>query len=171
MRRPDYLRELQKEAIGRLPPGVVVFFRPTEEFLLWLKARVGGRTVVDAGCGTMHFVNEMTRVGIRACGIDLRGVVVPGVPFIPCDASEFPYPAGGVVTIARPDASGWVEDAVEQAFEQGVEEVIYIGGHKERDLQKYLDDPESGVWAEQYNGTAGAEGERIFILRRKEKHD
>jgi len=158
------IRKLQQKAIGRPPACPFAFFRATEEFLEWLSRRVGARIVVDAGCGNMDLVDRMGQKCIRACGIDLRTVEYtnPLRPFVPCDAREFTYPKDGHVIIARPDAYGWVYEAIQHALSCGVREVLYIGGHYTRDLQ-WAEEDLSVVLEEVYQN-AGEDGETAWSL-------
>jgi hypothetical protein len=150
---------------GIIPPNMVTFFRPTEEFLVWLAEYVGKQFVIEVGAGQCEFTQAMHRHQIKAMAIEAR----------PSDEtrrrcsnflwvnlvqdSETVLKVKSIVIAARPDHSGWFQLLPE--FIHPESELIYIG--LERNLD--TDIPQGWVLERLYND-AGEEGEHMWRVNR-----
>lgn len=146
-----------------IPPNMVTFFEPTEDFLVWLAEYVGDQFVIEVGAGECHFTQAMHRHKIKAMAIEAR----------PSDETRlrcynflwsFPVQESGkilgeksIVIAARPDHSGWFRQLPGLIHPES--QLIYIG------LQRNLstDIPEQCILDCLYRG-AGEDGEHVWRL-------
>ena len=158
----DPLLEVRAPLVGNMPLPTQVFFKPTDTFLQWMKRVVEDRIVVDVGCGHNTFARALARRGIRALGLDLAPPEQPSYEahHLTADASAFDYPAGCVVTICRPDHSGWARYAADRAYHCGAHAVFYVG--KQHNAMNDVDFPDHTLGMI-YAG-AGKAGEHAFLV-------
>ena len=121
-----------------IPPNLVTFFEPTDEFLTQLAKYVGDQFVIEVGAGQCHFTQAMHGVGIKAMAIEARPseeTLRRCVNFLypmPVQQSGALLREPAVVIAARPDHSGWFEELPGLLHEES--ELIYIG--LERNLDR-----------------------------------
>jgi hypothetical protein len=109
----------------------MIFFRPTEDFIKWLKSYIGKRFVVDIGCGEGCLLYNMKKAGIPCIGVD------PYPPLIPDSERDFDTPVelitrqlgeesfliqkdNALIIIARLCHSGFAEDVIGLSGEKAV---------------------------------------------------
>lgn len=124
--------------------SAMVFFRPDDSFLPWLKAYAAGRPVFDVGCGTGHFLERMWSVDIRAMGIDKYADIsiekmTTRMRTLTADATTCPTLTkfSGLVLFCRPNHTGWVADTIPRLHPDS--EALYISkpGNHYVDLPDY----------------------------------
>lgn len=143
---------------------MLTFFEPSDEFMVWLKRHVGDRVVYDIGSGEAHLLKLMLAAGVKAVGIephwDLKDAYDPLLPVLPmhahrCNALRT---HAGVIVIARPDHSGWVDGVVRNAHPDS--EVLYIS--KPCNVRVDLDLDDFGV---EELTTPECDVERVYRVR------
>lgn len=57
---------------ARMPSGNagLLFFRPDDQMIQWLKEYANGRIIIDVGCGTGWLLEELDNIGQKAMGIE-----------------------------------------------------------------------------------------------------
>jgi hypothetical protein len=144
-----------------MPPNLVTFFTPTEQFLEWLAEYVGDQFVIEVGAGQCHFTQAMHRYKIKAMAIEARPsdeTRLRCANFLwpkPVEESEIVLNKKSVVIAARPDHSGWFELLPSLIHHES--ELIYIG------LERNLDRDIPDHWSlDILYSDAGEEGEHMW---------
>lgn len=124
----------------------MIFFEPTPQFITWLVKHADKRVIYDCGSGEAHLLKLLIASRQRVIGIepywDIKEAYDPQLPVIPMCVQETSMlrKHTGLIVIARPDHSGWVEWIVENAHPES--EILYISkpSNLEVDLpnSKYL---------------------------------
>ena len=146
----------------------MIFFRPTEKFIQWLKSYADGRFVVDVGCGEGCLLHHMKKAGIPCIGVD------PYPPIIPDFDRNFDTPVelitrqlgeessliqkdNALIVIARPCHSGFTEDVI--ARRNPKTELLYIGLPK--NVKRDLGSIKHNIIL---NSEVGDEGEKVYRI-------
>ena len=145
-----------------IPPNVVVFFEPTDDFLDWLVEYVGDQFVIEVGAGKCEFTRAMHKLGIKAMAIEPRAcsevLKQCGNFLLPLSVQQagiFLSDKLSIVIAARPDHSGWFAEVPELIHEDS--ELLYIGLEKKLDI----DIPDWCVTEKMFEG-AGRDGECVW---------
>ena len=146
----------------------MVFFRPNDEFINWLKKYAGGRVVVDVGCGEGCLLYNMMKAEIPCVGVD------PYFPVISDPDRDFETPFGNIVrqkgetsrliqnekalvVIARPCHNGFCEKVI---LNKGPKtEALYIG--LPRNVEEDLGDLKYEIISD---FEIGDEGEKVYKI-------
>lgn len=145
-----------------MPPTTLRFFTPTERFWVclqeWLKP---DSSVVEVGAGAGYTTEEARTRYNQWYGIDVRtdgDTLTRGV--LRDDATTYDYSRWDVMIACRPDHSGWVQEAVEQAIKQNCV-AIYVGLEDNFPTDMY--DLEDNYCIKYFD--VGAEGEHMWVFR------
>jgi hypothetical protein len=148
----------------------MIFFRPTKEFLLWLKKYTNNRLIIDVGCGEGYFLHLLNKSKIKAIGIE------PYSPMIPDPSRTHPTPTNilpvfaqgsplitlgenNLILIARPCHSNFCYETI--LAKHPSSEVLYIG--KKENIELDLGDlPYTQVFEQ-----AGDESEIVLSIKGK----
>jgi hypothetical protein len=105
-----------------------VFFYPTAQFVLWMKANHGKKHVYDVGSGMGHVANVLAKAGLHVTAIDLEPRNQAEFPVIHGNSTEYQFEKGSVVMLCRPcHENGFVRDTILRALNCGVRTIVYVG--------------------------------------------
>lgn len=130
MKANDMLHAL----LANVPP-TLRFFKPTEKFWKFMDS-FRSKVIIEAGAGAGYTTEEGNSRGFNWIGIDPRVDEVNAAKRVwRGNALTHTYTEDNVLVIPRPDHSGWAEQAMRKALEDGCP-AVYVGlpENLERDL-------------------------------------
>jgi hypothetical protein len=148
----------------------MIFFRPTKDFITWLKKYAGNRVVVDIGCGEGCLLHAMLEADIPCFGIDPYEPIVhdpdrdfetPEEIIMPefGEHSEIIKRPEALLIIARPCHDGFPTRVIENKGKDV--ELLYIG--KQENIELDLD--EEIKYKQLLVPSAGDENEIVLSIR------
>jgi SAM-dependent methyltransferase len=170
MRRFDALEEM---AMEMAPPITMTFFRPTNEFVKWLKEYAGDRIVVDVGCGIGEALYHYRKAGIRACGVEprfdsmnafVRMELSSAVQRKPAQTASFLHDGdyARLAVLARP-CHGGLTERVAGCIQRKDTELLYIS--KPRNLEQDVVDADLQYEKLPLKFEVGEEGEKVYRIQ------
>ena len=119
------MTEIAQNLCYSLELSDIVFFKPKEKFLLWLKNFK--KSVIDCGAGTGYFGMEANKVGIKVLGIDLYDREKIYSPVLtPVDSTSYEFPKNTIALISRPNRGCWIHETFQNAINQNIS-LVYVG--------------------------------------------
>lgn len=118
-----YLEEL----LADIPPTTLRFFTPTDQFWEFMNS-FRSKVIIEAGAGAGYTTEEAKERGFDWMGIDPRVDHVTAARGVyRGNATRHTHtPGENVLVVPRPDHSGWAEQAMRKALEEGCP-AIYVG--------------------------------------------
>ena len=150
--RTEMLADIRCMSMSNMCLPAQIFFEPNVVFSKWIK---DFPKVIDCGAGVGHLGKLYPNVlGIDICDRDKTESTV-----LFEDATIFSFPKDSIAIIARPSGGDWINDTVENAWNQGIR-IFYIGLPKnyERDLTDFK--------ATLILECVGEEGEQLWEFKR-----
>ena len=146
-----------------------IFFKPTNDFLDWMKDLSNGTGIIECGCGAGHLLKKLSEIGITILGIDLYPPQSPEFfsMAMECDATEYDFPQNTIAIMVRPNRGEWIHNTIHQAFKT-VKFFIYVGleKHYDQDIKPLLDIYNIG----KVNFTSAGQGqEKVYVISEKGK--
>lgn len=146
----------------------MIFFKPTDKFMVWLKTYAKGRLVVDVGCGEGYFLYLLNKNKMPAIGIDPYDTVIPDpdreheMPsnILPVFAQGSPLVTmreNTLIIIARPCHDMFCYETIKAKHRTS--EVLYIGLSKNIN-QDLMELPYKKVFS-----NAGTENEVVLSIK------
>ena len=150
-------------ARGTLPSHK--FFEPTKTFVSVMGKKFGKRLIYDVGAGMGHVANALSKSKKfkNVVALDMNARIGAEFKIKMVDATSYGFSPLGVVMFCRPCHGLFVNDAIDNALECGVKDIVYVG------LEKNVSDDLGDYFSEARQlktRKIGSEEEKIWIIRR-----
>lgn len=121
------LNALRPARIVSLTMPAQVFFRPTEGFIEWMRSTWRGEMTYDVGAGSGETSRALKDVGLFIRALDLYPRDGAVFPVARADGAAYEYDRNSTVMLYRPSHGMFPLSVIEQAIEQRVRRVLYVG--------------------------------------------
>src|SRR5271157_1302494 len=104
------------------------YFRPTVQFVRWMKAHHGNKHIYDIGAGLGQVSNVLAKAGLHVTAIDLEPRTESEFDVIKADSTTHPFERDSVVIFCRPcHNDSFVRNTILRALNCGVRAIVYVG--------------------------------------------